>query len=111
MVEQGYERSGFELIVAERVRQLGCEGFTYEHDDQHTDCSIMLAAQAYVEAARRQVLGGDAVEVGQVIRYWPWEAKWFKVDPDPMRNLAKAGALIAAEIDRLQRLAAQKGVS
>ena len=29
--------------------------------------------------------------------------EWWKPSIDPVRNLAKAGALIAAEIDRLQR--------
>jgi len=35
---------------------------------------------------------------------WPWDEEWWKPDNDAVRNLAKAGALIAAEIDRLQRL-------
>lgn len=33
---------------------------------------------------------------------WPWAPEAWKPDPDPVRNLVKAGALIAAEIDRLQ---------
>jgi hypothetical protein len=37
--------------------------------------------------------------------FWPWDQDWWKPSPDPIRNLVKAGALIAAEIDRLQRLA------
>lgn len=115
-MEYSFDRSpGAVQIVTERMRQSSRsqhgEGFTPEHDDAYVDCSLVLAAQAYAEAARRQVLGGDAVEVGSVARYWPWDAKWFKVDDDPMRNLAKAGALIAAEIDRLQRLAAKKGAA
>lgn len=32
---------------------------------------------------------------------WPWESKWWKPSNDPIKNLVKAGALIAAEIDRL----------
>lgn len=36
-------------------------------------------------------------------REWPWDASWWKPSPDPIANLVKAGALIAAEIDRLQR--------
>jgi len=35
---------------------------------------------------------------------WPWEREAWKPSEDPIRNLVKAGALIAAEIDRLQRL-------
>lgn len=34
---------------------------------------------------------------------WPWHSSWWKPSDDPIRNLVKAGALIAAEIDRLQR--------
>jgi hypothetical protein len=33
---------------------------------------------------------------------WPWDMKWWKPSDDPIKNLVKAGALIAAEIDRLQ---------
>ena len=33
---------------------------------------------------------------------WPWDKKWWKPSDDPIKNLIKAGALIAAEIDRLQ---------
>ena len=33
---------------------------------------------------------------------WPFDDEWFKPSIDPVRQLTKAGALIAAEIDRLQ---------
>jgi hypothetical protein len=33
---------------------------------------------------------------------FPWDYKWWKPSKDPIKNLVKAGALIAAEIDRLQ---------
>lgn len=36
---------------------------------------------------------------------WPFSQEWWKPTPDDrIRELAKAGALIAAEIDRLQRM-------
>ena len=31
---------------------------------------------------------------------WPWPPEFWKPSDDPVRNLVKAGALIAAEIDR-----------
>lgn len=34
---------------------------------------------------------------------WPWDADAWKPTQDPIRQLVKAGALIAAEIDRRQR--------
>ena len=37
-------------------------------------------------------------------RRWPWDDEWWKPTPDDrIRELVKAGALIAAEIDRLLR--------
>lgn len=33
---------------------------------------------------------------------WPWSLNWWKPSSDPIKDLVKAGALIAAEIDRLQ---------
>jgi hypothetical protein len=36
---------------------------------------------------------------------WPFDRSWYKPTPENrIRELEKAGALIAAEIDRLQRL-------
>jgi hypothetical protein len=35
---------------------------------------------------------------------WPFDPSWWKPSNDRKANLIKAGALIAAEIDRLQRL-------
>ena len=34
---------------------------------------------------------------------WPWEPASFKPQDGQIRNLVKSGALIAAEIERLQR--------
>ena len=37
-------------------------------------------------------------------KLWPWDELFWNPSPDdPVRQLAKAGALIAAEIDKLQR--------
>lgn len=35
---------------------------------------------------------------------WPWEASSWRPSRSAVRNLEKAGALIAAEIDRMERL-------
>jgi hypothetical protein len=41
-------------------------------------------------------------------KVWPWEQPdWWKPSDNPIRNLEKAGALIAAEIDRLIRKGAK----
>ncbi len=92
-------KTGTELIAAERERQITAEGWTPEHDDSHVLKELVYAAICYASKAA----GKPFASVG-----WPWPS-WWKPSRDPVRNLVKAGALIAAEIDRLQRLAAVKG--
>lgn len=94
--------SGADLIAAERQRQIDVEGYTPEHDDHHID-DLAKAAAAYL------VIGWG--EYGTGSRLWPWggNTPWKTyasgVAPveDRVRELVKAGALVAAEIDRLQR--------
>ena len=96
--------TGIELIAVERERQLSQEGWTPQHDDEHKDGVLARAAMCYAA----EVTGLD--ESNQVFNVktwaWPWEERWWKPSDDPIRNLVKAGALIAAEIDRLQRKSA-----
>jgi hypothetical protein len=89
-------KGGAELIADERRRQVNVEGWTPEHDDEHHGHEIAAAAVCYVEAS----YGGVEVESPWD---WPWHPDWWKPSDDPIRNLVKAGALIAAEIDRIQR--------
>jgi hypothetical protein len=94
--EGGCMATGAELIAAERQRQIEVKGWTPEHDDEHQNNQLSRAGACYAFQCKK----GDK-------RYppfgWPWGAEWWKPSPDPIRNLVKAGALIAAEIDRLQR--------
>lgn len=88
--------NGIELIASERERQILAEGWTPEHDDAHAHGELCGAAMCYI--ANRDVTTTREPPLG-----WPWEREWWKPSDDPVRNLVKAGALIAAEIDRLQR--------
>jgi hypothetical protein len=95
--------NGIELIAAERKRQIEVEGWTPEHDDQWKRGELALAAYAYVlpEDERPGVTDsqGKFTPSG-----WPWAQSWWKPTPDDrIRELVKAGALIVAEIERLQR--------
>lgn len=45
---------------------------------------------------------GQRVLIGYLFP-WPWATDWWKPSDDPITNLVRAGALIAAEIDRLLR--------
>lgn len=99
--------SGVEQIAAERARQITTKGWTPEHDDDHDDGTLAIAAKSYLFAATIAA-GDDPVMKAAIIdRRVPipgWPKGWdFKPSDDPIRNLVKAGALIAAEIDRLER--------
>lgn len=95
---------GAGLIQQERLRQVAKEGWTPEHDNLHRGGEMLLAARSYMSAA--SLVSREAMtELWLQVRHcWPWDIKWWKPSEDPIRNLVKAGALIAAEIDRFQRL-------
>lgn len=104
-------KTGIELITAERERQISQEGWTPEHDDGHDLGEMSDAAACYAMLASANVRGAIADEwpatmlngFNDSLLSWPWDDEWWKPSDDPVRNLVKAGALIAAEIDRLQR--------
>jgi len=89
--------TGVSLIAAERLRQAVKENYTDTHDDGHNASELILAAICYCE---HDALG---LNQGRVPDSWPWENAAWK-PKDRIRNLVRAGALIAAEIDRLRRL-------
>jgi hypothetical protein len=94
--------TGAEMIAAERQRQIESEGWTPEHDDEHDKGEMAVAASWYTRITWFKMIG-HPVPYGDTPPNWPWDASWWKPSDDPIRNLVKAGALIAAEIDRLQR--------
>lgn len=91
-------------IVAERRRQIEREGWDAEHDDNHSTGEIALAAASYAYAATISDLEASR-KSGIITAIWPWHLHWFKPQ-GKRRNLVKAGALIVAEIERLDRASA-----
>lgn len=98
-------------IAAERRRQVEQEGWTPAHDDMmHDDGDLARAAATYALAAAadradRAVLDqfGDASGTPHnIMQLWPWHKRWWK-PKSRRRDLVKAGALILAEIERLDR--------
>lgn len=88
-------KTGIEVIAAERERQINEEGWTACHDDRYTLGQLAKAATCYLYKN----------DDGKPFWFWPFQMCWWKPTPDDrIKELAKAGALIAAEIDRLQRL-------
>lgn len=95
--------TGIEAIAAERLRQIEAEGYLPSHDEEHDSGELAGAAVAYATLARNQVASGYDLTTAPPAQLWRWGADAWKPSPSPIRNLEKAGALIAAEIDRLQR--------
>lgn len=90
------KHDGATLIAQERARHLYAEGWTDVHDDRYEDHELTDAAACYILSSK---------VVDHVLRPpqgWPWGESWWKPTTE-VRDLVKAGALIAAEIDRLQR--------
>jgi hypothetical protein len=99
-------KTGIKLIADERKRQVESEGWTPEHDDQHYAGELAGAAISYASVAHSQASVGGGGETYGPSAEWQWDMAWWKPSDDPVQNLVKAGALIAAEIDRLQRITA-----
>lgn len=95
-------------VLAERARQISEEGWTPEHDDKHIRGELGAAAACYAVPSRQRRFA--------LQHLWPstWSELWFKPGGahDDLtarrRDLVKAGALILAEIERLDRLLDRK---
>ena len=91
---------GCELITKERQRQIEEEGWTKEHDSQHGIGVLAMAGASYAlpELWRQNISSG----ILEPPFCWPFSKEWWKPTPNNrLKELIKAGALIAAEIDRL----------
>jgi hypothetical protein len=97
--------TGIELIAMERERQVSQEGWSAAHDDSHDGAEMLDAAICYSELASALInLGPQAFDSFALPpAAWPWAASWWKPSRDPKVNIKKAGALQAAELDRLLR--------
>lgn len=107
MKEDMIERAVIDEIAAERARQIEAEGWTPEHDDQHDNGDMAKAAGCYaLQAAGIGTDWPEGVRNGSTL-FWPWHRDWWK-PKDRRHDLIRAGALLVAEIERLDR-AALKG--
>ncbi len=93
-------KSGIELIAEERQKQIDKFGCTAEHHKEHDEYYENLQLQ---EAAH-VLLAHDLHEVGDFDIPAGWNEEWYqKMNWDTREErLIMAGALIAAELDRIQ---------
>jgi hypothetical protein len=100
------DKTGVQLIEEERARQVNEEGYTPSDDDRWFNGELANAASCYAETPGTKLI---SINKHWDIYYrrmhrWPFDDKMWKPTPkDRIRELIKAGALIAAEIDRLKR--------
>jgi hypothetical protein len=83
-------------VLAERRRQVDQEGWTPERDDKYINCELARAAATYATCSHIEQLKLCGEQV------WPWHPDWWKRSTY-RRDLTKAGALILAEIERIDR--------
>ncbi|MDH8414059.1 ead/Ea22-like family protein [Klebsiella pneumoniae] len=93
-------------VLAERQRQVTAEGWSFRHDDQYKNTELAFAASCYAfhAAAASWDLEDDGIPYDShpIPKQWPWDPSWWK-PTDARRDLVKAGALILAEIERIDR--------
>lgn len=111
---------GCDLIKAERMRQLDKLKWSHEHDDAHVGSELAIVAACYAMPERALVcestedgthfafvdpfpLGWDDAREDEWIDEPTHAKKLLTWEVKRIRLLEKAGALIAAEIDRLLR--------
>ena len=93
-------KSGIELIAEERQRQIDVEKYSAENDSNYTIGELAMAGACYAIPNHIRLFKFDKLPY-----WWPFGSDSWKPTPrDRRRELVKAGALIAAEIDRLNAL-------
>lgn len=106
------KQTGIELIAQERKEQIEKHGHT-TFADTHTYTDdikndLCYAAAAYVLPDVLKT-SWQKTTLGHRSNLFPWDESHWKPSPnDRIKELCKAGALIAAEIDRIQALEEQQ---
>ncbi len=95
-------KTGIELIADERQEQIGKHGYTLQHDHDEYDENIENGFDIIESQLRDAVIGVLNSDRGEFPAFWD-ETRVGKICAKPYKErLIIAGALIAAEIDRLQ---------
>lgn len=107
-------KTGIELITEERQKQIDKHGFTAEHHalnsekwyDEHqlTSCASLLIHQEQEDGLRESLINLGETQLKN------WDLNWFRnmMERSDRERLIIAGALIAAELDRLNYIELKK---
>lgn len=93
--------TGMELIALERARQIEEEGYPLDHDDGHVEEEMAIAAASLlVDGTHAEVTDhAHGADLWDLVRKYGYRA----ADSSRARALTIAGALVAAELDRVLR--------
>lgn len=107
-------------VLAERARQITEEKFPAEWDDLYRNKELERAAacfalygtipsplRAHFERVGLGMASSDEIAAYTIFRLWPFKWSWWKPE-NPRRALVKAGALILAAIERIDRAAREE---
>lgn len=98
--------TGIDLITDERLRQIQEEGYSVAGDMELPEGHLARAGACYALPPGYRSFTDEYAPTPPA---WPWQGWLWKPTPDDrIRELAKAGALIAAEIDRLLAIHARE---
>ena len=94
-------------VLAERQRQISAEGWTPEHDDGHVNDEIAAMACFYAMPPGAREWSAEDTGYGDTFGEAIIPEGWAAKEGDRRRELVKAGALILAEIERIDRSGAR----
>ena len=95
-------------VSAERRRQVDAEGYDHQHDDAHVGSEIAAAACFYAMPPGAREWDTSSTGYGGTLGDAIVPDGWVLSAGSRRRDLVKAGALILAEIERMDRAAAIK---
>ncbi len=99
---------GLRAIVLERGRQVAEEGYDAAHDAGHAMAELADAAGCYAHHAGLPEAFRQRFPPGAPCDLWPWANEAWK-PKSARRDLERAGALVAAALDRLGPAQAGEG--
>lgn len=89
--------NGVELIAIERKRQIEELGYDYTHDALYANNQLAIAGGTY---AINPIINDAMIDQNGKPYLWPWSEEYWRPSPENrIKELIKAGALIAAQID------------
>jgi hypothetical protein len=85
------------LIFREREKQVYEKNHTPEKDEKYRQKELLRAALCYAAERQLNIRLGEAPVAGSI---WPWGYRHWSPSDDRLENLATAGALLLAEMER-----------